>query len=287
MKKYYENVILITRGILEKQHRNRMSLKREKGRNMNYVGIYIGSTASKVVVEGDKKEHFVLPTGWSSKETCEKIKNKLLEMGVDVTSDDTKVVATGYGRIAVDFADHVITEITCHARGGRELAGGDCSIIDVGGQDTKVIIVQNGMVSDFQMNDKCSAGTGKFLEIMANRLGVTINELFDMAAAGEVIPISSLCTVFAESEVINYIGEGQKREDIAAGVVDSVANKVAQLAMKKNLPDKVILTGGLSNSTYFTKILSQKLGQTVSPTEHGRYAGALGAALLAKEKKKR
>lgn len=102
-----------------------------------------------------------------SKETCEKIKNKLLEMGVDVTSDDTKVVATGYGRIAVDFADHVITEITCHARGGRELAGGDCSIIDVGGQDTKVIIVQNGMVSDFQMNDKCSAGTGKFLEIMA------------------------------------------------------------------------------------------------------------------------
>ena len=264
-----------------------MSLKREKGRNMNYVGIDIGSTASKVVVEGDKKEHFVLPTGWSSKETCEKIKNKLLEMGVDVTSDDTKVVATGYGRIAVDFADHVITEITCHARGGRELAGGDCSIIDVGGQDTKVIIVQNGMVSDFQMNDKCSAGTGKFLEIMANRLGVTINELFDMAAAGEVIPISSLCTVFAESEVINYIGEGQKREDIAAGVVDSVANKVAQLAMKKNLPEKVILTGGLSNSTYFTKILSQKLGQTVSPTEHGRYAGALGAALLAKEKKKR
>ena len=119
-------------------------------------------TASKVVVEGDKKEHFVLPTGWSSKETCEKIKNKLLEMGIDVTSDDTKVVATGYGRIAVDFADHVITEITCHARGGRELAGGDCSIIDVGGQDTKVIVVQNGMVADFQMNDKCSAGTGSF-----------------------------------------------------------------------------------------------------------------------------
>ena len=159
MKKYYENVILITRGILEKQHRNRMSLKREKGRNMNYVGIDIGSTASKVVVEGDKKEHFVLPTGWSSKETCEKIKNKLLEMGVDVTSDDTKVVATGYGRIAVDFADHVITEITCHARGGRELAGGDCSIIDVGGQDTKVIIVQNSCQKSWMriLSKKCLA----------------------------------------------------------------------------------------------------------------------------------
>ena len=250
-----------------------MSLKREKGRNMNYVGIDIGSTASKVVVEGDKKEHFVLPTGWSSKETCEKIKNKLLEMGVDVTSDDTKVVATGYGRIAVDFADHVITEITCHARGGRELAGGDCSIIDVGGQDTKVIIVQNGMVSDFQMNDKCSAGTGKFLEIMANRLGVTINELFDMAAAGEVIPISSLCT------------EGKKREDIAAGVVDSVANKVVQLAQKKELGDRVILTGGLSHSIYFTGILSDKLDQKVESEEFGRFAGAYGAALLAREKK--
>ena len=252
---------------------------------MNYVGIDIGSTASKVVVEGDKKEHFVLPTGWSSKETCEKIKNKLLEMGVDVTSDDTKVVATGYGRIAVDFADHVITEITCHARGGRELAGGDCSIIDVGGQDTKVIIVQNGMVSDFQMNDKCSAGTGKFLEIMANRLGVTINELFDMAAAGEVIPISSLCTVFAESEVINYIGEGKKREDIAAGVVDSVANKVVQLAQKKELGDRVILTGGLSHSIYFTGILSDKLDQKVESEEFAVLRGHTGQHFLPEKKR--
>lgn len=254
---------------------------------MNYVGIDIGSTASKVAVIGEKEFFFVLPTGWSSKETCQTIEEKLKEKDVDVRSENTKVVATGYGRIAVDFADYVITEITCHARGGREMAGDNCTIIDVGGQDTKVIIVKDGMVQDFLMNDKCSAGTGKFLEIMANRLGVTLQELFDMADKGTVLPISSLCTVFAESEVINYIGEGQKREDIAAGVVDSVANKVAQLAMKKNLPDKVILTGGLSNSTYFTKILSQKLGQTVSPTEHGRYAGALGAALLAKEKKKR
>lgn len=202
---------------------------------MNYIGIDIGSTASKVAVKGDHDLHFVLPTGWSSKETCQTIKDRLLEDGIDVLSDDSKVVATGYGRVAVDFADHVITEITCHARGGREMAGDECAIIDVGGQDTKIILVSGGMVQDFQMNDKCSAGTGKFLEIMANRLGVTLQELFDMADKGTVLPISSLCTVFAESEVINYIGEGQKREDIAAGVVDSVANKVAQLAMKKNL----------------------------------------------------
>ena len=254
---------------------------------MYYVGIDIGSTASKVVVRGEKELHFVLPTGWSSKETCQIIKEKLETENIDVLSDETKVVATGYGRVAVEFADFVITEITCHARGGREMAGDDCTIIDVGGQDTKVILVEHGMVRDFLMIVKCSAGTGKFLEVMANRLGVTLQELFELAAEGEVLPISSLCTVFAESEVINYIGEGKKREDIAAGVVDSVAAKVAQLSQRKTLSDKVILTGGLSDSVYFTDILSKKLGCVVETTKNGRYAGALGAALLAKEKKKR
>lgn len=253
---------------------------------MNYVGIDIGSTASKVAVIGEKEFRFVLPTGWSSKETTMLIEERLLQEGIDVHADETKVAATGYGRIAVDFADYTITEITCHARGGRQMAGDDCSIIDVGGQDTKVILVSGGMVQDFLMNDKCSAGTGKFLEIMANRLGITLQELFDMAEEGTVLPISSLCTVFAESEVINYIGEGKNREDIAAGVVDSVAAKVAQLSQRKTLSDKVILTGGLSHSEYFTGILSKKIGKTVEPTENGRYAGAIGAALLAKEKSK-
>jgi predicted CoA-substrate-specific enzyme activase len=254
---------------------------------VNYVGIDIGSTASKVVVTGDNTLQFVLPTGWSSKETTILIKEKLLEENIDVLSDDTKVVSTGYGRAAVEFADFVITEITCHARGGRELAGDDCSIIDVGGQDTKVILVSKGMVQDFQMNDKCSAGTGKFLEIMANRLGITLQELFEMAEKGNILPISSLCTVFAESEVINYIGEGCNREDIAAGVVDSVVAKVAQLGQRKQLSDNIILTGGLSHSAYFAKSLSDKVGKTVRPVHNGRFAGALGAALLAREKSAR
>ena len=253
---------------------------------MIYIGIDIGSTASKVAVMGEKEMLFVLPTGWSSKETILTIKEKLFENGIDVASENVKVVATGYGRVAVDFADHIITEITCHARGGREMAGDDCTIIDVGGQDTKIIIVQNGMVSDFLMNDKCSAGTGKFLEIMANRLGVTLQELFELAKQGTVLPISSLCTVFAESEVINYVGEGRKREDIAAGVVDSVANKVASLAQKKMISGKVILTGGLSFSEYFTEILSKKIKHELTATENGRYAGAIGAALIAKAKSK-
>lgn len=254
---------------------------------MYYVGIDIGSTASKVAVIGEKELCFVLPTGWSSKETALLIKQKLLEHGIDVESDQVKTVATGYGRISVDFADYVITEITCHGRGGRELAGNDCAIIDVGGQDTKVILMEQGIVMDFLMNDKCSAGTGKFLEIMANRLGVTLNELFEMAKQGNAVSISSLCTVFAESEVISYIGEGRKREDIAAGVLESVAAKVAQLCQRKKLPDKIILTGGLSHSEYFAGILSKKVGKKVEPTESGRYAGALGAAFLAKEKTKK
>ena len=249
---------------------------------MYYVGIDIGSTASKTVVTGDREMKFVLPTGWSSKETA----SRLLDEGVDVKSEEVRVAATGYGRVAVEYADFVITEITCHGRGGREMAGNDCAIIDVGGQDTKVILVEQGMIQDFLMNDKCSAETGKFLEIMANRLRVTIAELFGLTVQGTAVPISSLCTVFAESEVISMIGEGRSREDIAAGVVNSVAEKVAQLARRKQLPRTVILTGGLSECPYFAEILSEKLGCTVEAMKDGRYAGALGASLLAKEKKK-
>ena len=106
---------------------------------MNYIGIDIGSTASKVVVRGSKEAYFVLPTGWSSKETAQTIRARLREMEINVEDEATKVVATGYGRIVVDYADRTITEITCHGRGGRELAGENCMIIDVGGQDTKVI----------------------------------------------------------------------------------------------------------------------------------------------------
>lgn len=251
---------------------------------MEYIGIDIGSTASKTVIRGEKEESFTLPTGWNSRDTAESIRKHLLGYGVDVSSPEVKVVATGYGRISVDYADKVITEITCHGRGGRELAGGDCTVIDVGGQDTKVITVLKGNVAGFLMNDKCSAGTGKFIEIMANRLGVTIEEMFELAKGGSVLPISSMCTVFAESEVISYIGEGRPREDIAAGAVDSVASKVALLAARHGVTGQILLTGGLSGSSYFAECLEQKLGQPVLYGGKGRYAGALGAAMLAKEK---
>ena len=223
-----------------------------------FAGIDIGSTASKVVVlDGlDMVDHFVLPTGWSSRETAGEIARRL-EAGGHPVGENMKVIATGYGRVSVDYAAKTVTEITCHGRGGRYLLGRDCTIVDIGGQDTKVITVENGMPSSFLMNDKCSAGTGKFLEIMAGRLGVDLTELFALAAAGTPLAISSMCTVFAESEVISHIGAGEKREDIAAGVVDSVVSKVAGLCARHTLKGDVLLTGGLCDSVYLVDRLSR------------------------------
>ncbi|WAW14007.1 acyl-CoA dehydratase activase [Peptostreptococcus equinus] len=254
---------------------------------MIYVGIDIGSTASKVIVIGEIEGKFVMPTGWSSKETTKLVKNKLKENGIDLCADNVIVGSTGYGRQAVDFSNYVITEITCHGKGGYYLASRNCTVIDIGGQDTKIIKIENGSVSDFLMNDKCSAGTGKFIEIMANRLGVDIDELFELAELGKILPISSLCTVFAESEIINYIGEGKNREDIAAGVIDSVAGKVAQLFAKFANSDYVLLTGGLSHNEFFANSLSKKIKTPVNTCQDGRFAGALGAALIAKQKYKK
>lgn len=252
-----------------------------------FAGIDIGSTASKVVVlDGtDMVDHFVLPTGWSSRETAGEIARRL-EAGGHPVGEDMKVIATGYGRVSVDYAAKTVTEITCHGRGGRYLLGRDCTIVDIGGQDTKVITVENGMPSSFLMNDKCSAGTGKFLEIMAGRLGVDLTELFTLAAAGTPLAISSMCTVFAESEVISHIGAGEKREDIAAGVVESVVTRVAGLCTRHGLKGEVLLTGGLCESGYLVDRLSRRLGAEVHSNPMGRYAGALGAALIARGGKK-
>jgi len=250
---------------------------------MNYIGIDIGSTTSKVAIfnhDLQQLQLFIQPTGWNSKLTSTTILEQLKAKEI-FPGTETKIVATGYGRISVSYADKIVTEISCHGRGGSYLVGGDCSIIDVGGQDTKYIQLKHHKVVDFLMNDKCAAGTGKFIEVMANRFGCTIDDLFELAKKGSPIPISSLCTVFAESEIINYMGEGKSIEDLAAGVVDSVAQKVANLVLKKSPTGKIILTGGLSDNEYFAERLSQKLKFKVDQTENGRFAGAIGAALFA------
>jgi predicted CoA-substrate-specific enzyme activase len=244
---------------------------------MFYVGIDIGSTASKVCVfENDRiRTKFVYPTGWSSVKIADEIKEKLINM--DLNKNNCKIVATGYGRVSVPYADKTITEITCHG------IGEDCTVIDIGGQDTKIITVQNGNITNFTMNDKCAAGTGRFLELMANTLGLDINQMCQMAKSGKGVTISSMCTVFAESEVISLIGSNKKREDIAYGVIDSITSKVKSLCQKHSDEFNYFLTGGLSDSSYIVEKLSEKLGSSVKTNPFGRYAGAIGAAIMAQK----
>ena len=253
------------------------------------IGIDIGSTCAKTIVLDENKNilHRLLqPTGWSSVETARMIQEKLTELGVDW--DQAAVVATGYGRISVPYADKCVTEITCHGRGACHIFGADTlTVIDIGGQDTKLICVEDGMVKDFIMNDKCSAGTGRFLEIMANTLAVKPEDLCQLASQGGGVTISSMCTVFAESEVISLIGRGEKKENIAFGVVDSIVTKVATQAGRLDLKNsKVCLTGGLCEFSYLKQCLEKKLGVAVAACPDARYAGAIGAALSAANVKK-
>lgn len=251
---------------------------------MYNIGIDIGSTAAKVAIfnNDDLVSTFTMPTGWSSIETAESIKDKV-EKEFDISSADYKVVATGYGRVSVPYADKTITEITCHGKGAVYLYEKDCTVIDIGGQDTKIITLEDGMVKDFIMNDKCSAGTGRFMEIMANVLGLSIDELCDFASRGGGVTISSMCTVFAESEVISLIGRGEKKEDIAFAVIDSIVSKVNSLCGRHSDGSKYFLTGGLCDCDYIVESLSKKLEKEIKTCKEARYAGAIGAALLAKK----
>lgn len=248
------------------------------------IGIDIGSTSAKTVVLDENHtilHRLIQPTGWSSIDAAEQIRVRLRELGI--STEDNAVVATGYGRVSVPYADKCITEITCHARGAVFLHGEPrLTVIDIGGQDTKLISVEDGQVQNFVMNDKCSAGTGRFLEVMANTLSLRPEELCALAARGGGVSISSMCTVFAESEVISLIGRGEPRENIAFAVVDSIVKKVCAQAAQLHVENgAVCLTGGLCGMEYIRNLLSFALGTTVISCEDGRYAGAIGAALSA------
>ncbi len=249
----------------------------------HYVGIDIGSTCAKTVVmngEGEILHRLLRPTGWSSVGTAASIREELEGLGIHAS--DSRVVSTGYGRASVPFADRQVTEITCHAKGACHIHGTqDLTVIDIGGQDTKLIAVERGQVTDFLMNDKCSAGTGRFLEVMANTLSVTPDQLCALAQRGGGASISSMCTVFAESEVIGLIGKGEKRENIAYAVVESIVLKVASQAGRLKLDQTVCLTGGLCGFDYLRSRLGRALHCEVISCADGRYAGAAGAALCA------
>ena len=256
---------------------------------MFYAGIDIGSTAAKAVLMNEAKdevlERKLMPSGWNSRETAEELLSWLLSTGR--AREELFVTATGYGRVSVPYADSTLTEITCHGKGAAFLAEQeglppDLTVIDIGGQDTKIILLKGGRVMDFVMNDKCSAGTGKFLEVMSNRLGVTLPEFFAMAEKGRDITISSMCTVFAESEIVSLMGQGTPREDISRGAVGSVVARVTALAGRKSPSGAYYLTGGFCEVPMMLRALGGALNAEVKSGPDARFAGAIGAALLGK-----
>ncbi|SHH74612.1 CoA-substrate-specific enzyme activase, putative [Sporobacter termitidis DSM 10068] len=250
---------------------------------MAAIGIDIGSTSAKAVVLDDGGTlvfKCIRPTGWSSAEAADGLRGELASAGFDPAGH--ACVATGYGRLNVPYAGKLVTEITCHARGAAYLFGeGPFTVIDIGGQDTKIISVAGGRVSDFIMNDKCSAGTGRFLEIMANSMGQSPAALIELARQGSGVSISSLCTVFAESEVISLIGQGKARADIAFGIVESIVDKVCAQCHRAGGSGPFYLTGGLCECPGLLEPLSRRLRSDVNTSPLGRYAGAIGAAVTA------
>lgn len=195
------------------------------------------------------------------------------------------VIATGYGRVSIEFADKRVTEITCHGRGAHYFNPSVRTIIDIGGQDSKVIRLNDkGRVVDFAMNDKCSAGTGRFLEVMASALEVELSGLAELSdGAQNIVSISSMCTVFAESEVVSLIARGLPREDIALGLHQSIADRTAGLVQRVGLEEPVMMTGGVARNSAVVRALNEKLKTSIIIPPEPQIAGALGAALLAEE----
>jgi predicted CoA-substrate-specific enzyme activase len=245
------------------------------------AGIDCGSSFCKgalVRVKGDVSiERLVsMPTGWDTAETGAEIRGQLF---AGLPPGSAILTATGYGRDRILGRDQTITEISAHARGAEFLCPGVRTLIDIGGQDCKVISVEAGRVLDFQMNDKCAAGSGRFLETVCRRLRVEPPLLEDLLGRGKRIALNSTCAVFAESEIIGLLARGISREEILGGAADAMAARIAVLAARLTLAEPAALSGGLSGSAGIAAALSRALGIAVRPLERGAYAGAIGAAL--------
>jgi len=255
-----------------------------------FLGVDIGSSSSKAVILDEQKNILssaVINTGTGTLGP-EKAVVAALEQARLTTADIKYTVVTGYGRITYDKADKQITEISCHGRGAFFLAPQAKTIIDIGGQDAKIIRLENtGKIEKFVMNEKCAAGTGRFLEVMARILDCGIGELSDLALrATKEITISSTCTVFAESEVISQLAAGAAKEDVAQGAHRSVANRIAGLAARIGVRQEVVMTGGVALNTSMVACLAQEIGQNISVLPMAQVIGALGAAIYAAEAKK-
>jgi predicted CoA-substrate-specific enzyme activase len=251
-----------------------------------WCGIDIGAATAKLVLfENTVVATIVLPSGFDTVKTAEMLVEQGLKKAGILRKDIRCIVATGYGRSMVPMADRTVTEITCHARGAHYLDSEVRTIIDIGGQDSKGISLDTtGKVKDFVMNDKCAAGTGRFLEVMARALEVELNELGDLSLKSkEKVTISSTCTVFAESEVISYKNQGKKKEDIIAGVHEAIASRIYAMVHQIPIQEKIMVTGGVALNRGMVHTLERKVEKEVVIPGDPQVVGALGAALLAKE----
>ena len=253
------------------------------------IGVDIGSRQAKGVLIGEGAVYTAITaSGVDSQETADRLVSRLLRASGIARSDISFVVGTGYGRVALSYDDvptTVITEISCHAMGAHALNHGTKTIIDIGGQDSKAIRVdpETGRVLEFVMNDKCAAGTGRFLERIAELLGYKLEELGEKSLQSEKkIDISSQCVVFAESEVISLKAKGERPEDIAAAIHYASARRVRNLVNRVGLDPELVFSGGVSNNLGMKKALEDLIGHPITtPKLDMVYAGAVGAAVLA------
>jgi predicted CoA-substrate-specific enzyme activase len=250
------------------------------------AGVDVGSTQTKAVIldeTGRIVSRALVDTGANVTRAAEQAFQEALRAG-DLREEEVEyVVGTGYGRYKVTFGNKQVTEISCHGRGAVHMFPATRTVLDMGGQDTKAIRVSpSGEIVDFCMNDKCAAGTGRFLGAAANALDLPLSELGPTALRGErPVKISTTCTVFAESEVLSWLGKGKKLEDILLGVHQSIAARSVGLLRRVGIESEVTFTGGVARNQAMVAALNERLGLEVNVSEESHFMGALGAALFA------
>ena len=257
---------------------------------MIVAGCDIGSTTGKsaIMIDGELKSYTIIPSTTRPEETARKSMDEAMgKLGIASLEEIDYIVGTGYGRLKVPFANENISEITCHARGALWLSPSVRTVVDIGGQDCKVMSLDDkGNVLEFVMNDRCAAGTGRFFEAMARVLECGLEGISTLSLKSEKpANITSQCSVFAESEVVTLINEGTDVIDIAAGVNNSVAGRLNSMVRKVGLVEDVVLTGGCAKNEGLAKALESKLGVEIKhlPVDP-QIAGAIGAAVIAAEK---
>jgi predicted CoA-substrate-specific enzyme activase len=251
-----------------------------------FAGIDVGSTMTKVVILNQGIVASIIgPTGPEQRRLANKVMEEVLNKAAISFQSIAYIVSTGYGRINVPFADKQFTEITCHAKGILRLFPNAKTIIDIGGQDVKGIKIDaDGKIVDFVMNDKCAAGSGRFIEVIADTLGVPLDKVGDLSLRSKnPANISNICTIWAQQEVASSLAEGVPISDLLAGVHKSLADRISRMVSRLKVEEAIIVTGGGGKNKGLLKALSEQLGHEILVPEEPLITGALGAALLGKE----